>query len=101
MKKIKIEKLTNLKKVINKLNAPIEINGEKIESPYDFTIKERNDIFNGCVAIYDRNENYTYNYCDYYGRDTIRPQLEEALEKDLGKEYYLEQEDSVIMFIAA
>lgn len=100
MKKIKIEKLTNLKKAVEELNAPVEFKGEKLESSFDFVIKERNDIFNGCVAVYDRNENYTYNYCDYFGRDTIRPRLERALEKDLGKEYYLEQQDTVIMYIA-
>ena len=111
MKEIKIENLTNLKKVVEELNAPkvYEFEGvkEEFESPFNFVIKERDDIFKGCIAIYDTNEEYDYNYAENMScitghscSDTIRPRLEAALEKDLGKEYYLEQQDSIIMFIA-
>ena len=112
MKKIKIENLKNLKKVIEDLNAPktYEFEGEKetFENPFDFVVEERNDLYQGAIAIYDRNEEYNIDYEENMScllersfTDNIRPKLEEAIRKDLNdKDAYLEQYDSVLMTIA-
>ena len=114
MKKIKIEKLKNLRKVIDKLNAPrtFEFEGETetYESPFEFVIKERTDINEDktpSIAIYDRNEEYNIDYEEnmscllgHHYEDDILPQLENAIKKDLGNEYYIEHYDSVLMYIA-
>lgn len=110
-KKLKVENLKNLKKVIEELNAPrsFEFEGkvETYDSPFDFVIKQRDDLYPGAIAIYDRNEEYNIDYEENMScllgtsfTDDILPKLEEAVQKDLGKEYYIERYDSVIMYIA-
>lgn len=112
MKKIKIEKLKNLKKVIEELNSPKTFTWDDgtidtYESPFEFVIKQRNDLYDGAIAVYDVNEFYSIDYeeelsslCGHYVSDDILPQLEDALKRDLGPNVYLEHYDSVIMTIA-
>ena len=111
MKKLKVENLKNLRKVIEELNAPksYDIDGtiETFDSPFNFVIKQRNDLYEGAIAVYDRNEEYNIDYEENMScllgtnfTDDILPKLEDAIKEDLkNPDAYLEHYDSVIMTI--
>lgn len=113
-----MKNLKNLQKTIEKLNKPTMIEFEDgiemFESEFNFQIEERN----GNLVIYDKNENYNIDYLENlndeltsildefeFGKfepetvDKIHEELEEAIKKDLGKDAFLEWEDSVVMII--
>lgn len=112
-----MKNLKNLKKVIERLNAPKEYNYdgeiEICESSFNFKLEERN----GELVLFDENENYYIDYLEECNQlmydcsrefgfefepqsiDKIHEELEEAIKKDLGKESYLEWLDPVVMLI--
>lgn len=108
---------THLKKLLDTLNAPKEYefdDGDKEFFDSDFNFKMRED--DGKLLIYDTNEVYTINYeedladiysqiADEFGvemktpRDTIMPQILDAVKKDFGKDAYIEWENNVVMTV--
>lgn len=107
------KKLKHLETAIAELNAPYEIDGETMESNFDFVLEERD----GILCLYDRNECYHYDYAygtycmmcdlaDEFGTepptemtDSVHDKLEDALRKDWGKGAYLDWYDNVIMMV--
>lgn len=104
-----VENMENLKKVIEELNAPNEIDGVTYESPYDFKIKD-NKIYdvNECYNIdwleeqnclmYDASQEFGFEF-EPMSSDTIHDKLLEAVKKDFGEDSYLEWENNVVMVI--
>ena len=114
-----MKKMKNLKKAIEKLNAPIvleafdEFDEEITDSPFSFKVRE----CDGHIEVYDSNECYSVDYayetfcqmCDLareFGfekpteiTDRIHDNLTEAVKKDFGKDAYLEWYDSVVMWV--
>ena len=108
-----MKELKNLRRVIEKLNSPVEIEGEKFDRGFNFKIEESSEG----LRLYDSNEeyyiDYAYsNYCltcsaaEEFGfeppksyDDEIHEELEQALKKGLGKNAYLEWYDNVSMII--
>lgn len=106
------KKLKHLETTIAELNAPMEIDGETMESNFDFVLESQG---NGSYHLYDRNECYHYDYAyrmycmavDFameFGfeppteyDDPIMEKLEDALRKDVGKEAYIDWYDNVRM----
>lgn len=97
---------THLDKVLEKLN-------KDYEDIFNFQTREEK----GQLHIFDKNEEYTINHeedlnslmeevnsdsglCKYEMKDTILPQIEEAVKLDFGKDSYIEWEDSVVMTVA-
>jgi len=111
------KKLKNLEKAIYKLNVPnvpMEIDGEKIKTNFDFVLEPQEE--RGVYHLYDRNEYYWYGYADevfYFLADSaiefgfdpptkmndpIMEKLEEALRKDVGNaNAYIDWYDNVRM----
>lgn len=112
-----MKNLKNLKKVIEKLNAPKEYNYdgeiEVYKSSFNFKLEKREEG----LVVFDENENYYIDYLDEINSlmydcskefgfefkrqtvDEIHEELEEAIKKDLGKESYLEWLNPVVMLI--
>lgn len=106
------KKLKHLETTIAELNAPVEIDGETMESNFDFVLEPQG---NGSYHLYDRNECYHLYYAEdaywlmvdcasEFGfdpptevKDDIMEKLEEALRKDVGKEAYIDWYDNVRM----
>lgn len=116
---MKQKDLKNLKKAIKELNSSTTVEWEDgskdvFESDFEFTLEKRN----GQLVIYDKKENYHIDYVENLNyelsalmyefefeklieesEDKIYNQLEEAVKKDLGKDYFLDWENSVVMVI--
>ena len=108
-----MKKLTHLNETIKELNAPSVIDGETFESQFEFTLIEENDR----LYLFDTKENYYIDYLEEQNSlmydlswefgfkfeaetvDKIHEKLEKAIQKDLGKDAYLEWQDSVKMLI--
>lgn len=107
-------KLENLKKTIEELNADTVFeDGESMPSMFDFTYK----VEDNHVRIYDANEYYNIDYlenlnyelsdaAEEFGfkyepitEDEVHDKLTKAIQKDLGKDKYLEWEDYVVMSV--
>lgn len=107
-------KLENLKKTIEELNADtIFEDGESMPSMFDFTY----EVADNHVRIYDTNEYYNMDYlenlnyelsyaAEEFGfkyepktEDEIFEKLTKAIQKDLGKDKYIEWEDEVVMSV--
>ena len=114
-----MKKMKNLREAIEKLNAPMVLEADEefdemtLDSPFNFKIRESD----GCIEVYDSNEEYSVYYgeemyclmCDgakEFGfekptevRDTVHEKLLKAVKKDFGKDAYLEWYDSVVMVV--
>lgn len=109
-----MKELKNLKKIVEELNAPtVYEDGFTCESVFDFKIREGEYGW----QIYDSNEQYNIDYLEELNanlydcamefgfpykpakEDDIYNELLAAVQKDFGKDYYLEWEDSVVMNI--
>lgn len=110
--------MNNLMKAIEELNKPIEVDGEKYATGFNFVIRE-NYFRDGDLVVFDANEKYYsgYNEENYYlmlaaseefgfepptdiGEDSIFNSLEEAVKKDFGEKAYLEWGDNVVICVA-
>lgn len=107
-------KLENLKKTIEELNADTVFeDGESMSSMFDFCYH----VHKNYITIYDTNEYYNMDYLEelnsemYYAaqefgfkyeperEDEIFNKLTKAIQKDLGKDKYIEWEDNVVMSV--
>lgn len=107
-------KFTNLEKAIEELNAPyVWEDGETDPSMFKFCY----NVHKNYITIYDENEYYNIDYLENsnclayecsleFGykfepetEDKVHEKLERAIKKDLGKDKYLEWEDSVVMSV--
>lgn len=102
-----------LQKVLNELNSPKIIDGEKYDSNFKFATRKEDN----CLFIYDEYESYHIDYleeqnCLIYSCaqefgfkfepetiDKIHEEIEKAIKKDFGKDAYLEWFDNVTMCI--
>lgn len=108
------KQFTNLDEVIKELNAPtIYEDGEIMESEFEFEYR----IINNVIELYDKNENYNYNYLDNLNsisrdvcwefgfdfepitEDEVMEKLLKAVKKDFGNETFIEWQDYTIMNI--
>lgn len=114
-----MKKMSNLKKAIAELNAPIMLEADDefeemiIDSPFKFKIRESD----GQIEIYDSNEMYGIYYDEEmyclmhdaakeFGfeepkevRDTVHEKLLDAVKKDFGEDAFLDWYDSVVMMV--
>lgn len=105
--------LKHLNIAIAELNAPMEIDGETMESNFDFVLEPQG---NGVYHLYDRNECYHFYYAEdaYWSmmdlasefgfdpptemHDKVMEKLEDALRKDVGNaNAYIDWYDNVRM----
>ena len=110
-----MKELKNLKKAIEELNSPtVYEDGETMDSMFEFKIREGEHGW----QIYDCNEYYNIDYLEEVNaimydaamefgfkyepcrEDEVHDKLLAAVQKDLGTDYYLEWEDSVVMNVA-
>ena len=102
-----------LQKVLEELNSPKIIEGEKYDSNFKF-ITRRED---GCLFIYDEYENYHIDYleelnwlmhdcAEEFGTefkpilvDKIHEEIKEAIKKDFGESADLDWYDNVTMCV--
>lgn len=107
-------KLENLKKTIEELNADTVFeDGESMPSMFNFSYH----VHKNYITLYDENEYYNIDYlenlnyelsyaAEEFGfeyepetEDEIFEKLTKAIQKDLGKDKYIEWEDSVAMSV--